>query len=275
MFASLVVVLPSEFTGGETYVSHGDENKVFDNAKDSAFETTTLAWYTGVTYEVKEITSGYRLALSYHLIDTSPGIEPPHLPSGDSGLQRLHDILSKWSNNGYPSLKVNQATAYAFTHLRLDYNASPRGVIKGKDQEIASILKQIGDSEGVLVLVGRLNVRVEGVTDKSGWQTYVGHKGSPEYGRATGGTYDIPVMSYVHWAKIWVDDIQDMQGRQIEIAGIRLDEHNVLPYRAFSGVEPDESAVCQGSWESVRSIESESWVHKSHIRLERRRCRVW
>ena len=39
------------------HLSHGGESKVFDNAKDSAFDTTILAWYTDVTHEVKEITS--------------------------------------------------------------------------------------------------------------------------------------------------------------------------------------------------------------------------
>jgi len=178
-FATLVVVLPSKFTGGEIHVSHGGESKVFDNAEDSAFETTIHAWYTDVTYEVKEITSGYRLALSYHLINDSPGVDSaPHLPNGDSSLQHLREVFYKWSHDEYPSLGVKKVVVYALTHPH-DGDASLREVIiEGQDRHIASILKQIGDSEGVLVLMGWLNVYVSGYTGCDGWKTYSGDEDS-------------------------------------------------------------------------------------------------
>jgi len=251
MFATLVIVLPSEFTGGEIHVSHGGENKIFDNAKDSAFETTILAWYTDVTHEVKEITSGYRLALSYHLINASPGIGSPHLPSGDSSLQHLREIFSKWSNNEYPSLKGNEAVAYRCTHMYSD--ASLREVVlKGEDQHLASILKDAGDSEGVLVLMGWLNASITGCTADHGWQTYEGHDDSPEFG-CDRGTRDSPVMSHVYEAKMWVDGMQDMQGREAGIARIELGGSSILPYRAFSGLDPGESTLHEGYFGNVRS----------------------
>ena len=272
MFATLVVVLPSEFTGGEIHVSHGGESKVFDNAKDSAFETTVLAWYTDVTHEVKEITSGYRLALSYHLINTSPGINAPHLPNGDSSLQRLREIFYKWSHDEYPSLETNQVVAYGFTHLYSD--ASLRElIIKGKDQHIASILKQAGDSEGVIVLMGWLNAHVKGYTSGDGWQVYHGHGNSPEYGLDT-GTRDFPVMSHVDEAKMWVDGVRDMQGRKARVGEIKLDEDSILPFRPFSGVGPDDSKVSDEYWGNVRSIDSRSFAHETHIRTGRCNYRV-
>ena len=252
MFATLVVVLPSEFTGGEIHVSHGGKSKVFDNAKDSAFGTTILAWYTDVTHEVKEITSGYRLALSYHLIDTSPGINTPHLPSGDVSLQHLREIFHKWSHDEYPSLKANQIVAYSFTHVYS--NVSLRdGIIKGEDHHVASIIKQAGDSEGILVLMGWLNAHVEGCTSNEGWQTYDGDDGYPEYGRIDGGYYD-PVMSHVFETKMWVDGIQNLQGRRLGIPKITLDRNSILPFRAFSGITPDDSKLSKGYWGNVRLI---------------------
>jgi len=251
MFATLVVVLPSEFTGGEIHVSHGGENKVFDNAKDSAFDTTILAWYTDVTHEVKEITSGYRLALSYHLIDTSPGINPPHLPVGDTSLENLRDIFYKWSHDEYPSVEAERVVAYNLTH---EYSAASlrEVIVKGQDQHIASILKQAGDSEGVVVLMGWLNARVDGSTSSEGWHIYHGKGDSPEYGQKT-GSYDVPVMSDVYKTKMWMDGIQDMQGREVGIPKIELDEGSVLPLRAFSGVYPDESKIIDAYWGNVGS----------------------
>ena len=270
MFATLVVVLPSEFTGGEIHASHGGENKVFDNAKDSAFETTILAWYTNVTHEVKEITSGYRLALSYRLISNSPGINAPHLPSGDSGLRHLREVLYKWSHDEYPSSEVNKVVAYALTRPYDDDDSLREVIIEGQDQYIASILKQAGDSEGVLVLMGRLNVYVTGSTGRDSWQTYGGDGDSPEYGPAT-GSHGTPVMSHVGQATMWVDDIQDMRGREVRIKKIGLYGGSILPFRAFSGVCPDESEFTRNYWEavSVRSIDLRSFAHGTHIRIGR------
>jgi hypothetical protein len=265
MFATLVIILPSEFTGGEIHLSHDDEDMVFDNAKDSAFETTSLAWYTDVTHEVKEITSGYRLALSYHLINTSPGISPPHLPSDHSSLQRLREIFSKWSNDEYPSPKVNEAVAYAFTY---EYSSPSlqEAIFKGKDQHIASILKHVGDKEGVLVLMGWLNVHVEGSTGDHGWQIYEGYSNSsPEYGHDTGG-YDSPVMSRVYETKAWVEDLRDMQGKSVGITKIGLDGESILPLKAFRGVSPDESKLQEGFYGNVCWIILKLFVLVTHFR---------
>lgn len=273
MFATLVVILPSEFTGGEIHVSHGGESKVFDNAKDSAFETTILAWYTDVTHEVKEITSGYRLALSYHLIDTASGINVPHLPNDDSSLQRLREVFSKWSRDEYPSSKDNRVVAYGFTHLYSDVSLR-NCIMKGEDHYVASIVKQAGDLEGVLVLMGWLNIFVEGCTGDQGWQTYEGYGGSPEYGPHAGGTHDDPVMSHVYEAKVWVDGIRDLQGRRVEITKIKLERHSILPYRAFSGESPDDSKLGDPFWGNVRLIKSKPYMHETHIRLGRCISRV-
>ncbi|KAF7292539.1 Protein kinase domain-containing protein [Mycena kentingensis (nom. inval.)] len=71
MFASIVIVLPSEFTGGDVHTSHSGVNAVFNSSDNSLTRTTALSWYTDVFHEVKPITSGYRLALcSSDLINT-------------------------------------------------------------------------------------------------------------------------------------------------------------------------------------------------------------
>lgn len=64
MFATIIVILPSMYTGGEVHVSHSSSYEVFDFAAQSLLSTVALAWYTDVFHEVKPVTSGYRLALS-------------------------------------------------------------------------------------------------------------------------------------------------------------------------------------------------------------------
>jgi hypothetical protein len=52
VFATVVVVLPSEFTGGDTHVSHAGETKVFDSIGVSLVKTTVLAWYREVMHKI-------------------------------------------------------------------------------------------------------------------------------------------------------------------------------------------------------------------------------
>jgi hypothetical protein len=212
MFAILVVILPSEYTGGEIHVSHDGGSTIFENAKGSAFETTILAWYTDVTHEVKEITSGYRLALTYHLINTSPGIVSSIPLSDDTSLQNLREIFSRWSDNIYPPLAVNQAVAYAFTH---EYSSASLGeaIFKGKDHCIASFLKDAGDAESVLVLMGWLSAHVEGRTGDDGWQVCEGDGDRPDYGHNS-GTYETPVMSHVLETEFMVEDVPRYGGKE-------------------------------------------------------------
>ena len=46
MFASVIIVLPSRFTGGDAHLSHGGQTMVLNSSLASACDTTVLAWYT-------------------------------------------------------------------------------------------------------------------------------------------------------------------------------------------------------------------------------------
>ena len=261
MFATFIVVLPSEFSGGEIHASHGDSNMVLDSAKNSAFGTTSLAWYADVTHEVKQITSGYRLALSYHLINTSPGTSPPYLPSDDSCLQHLREIFSRWlDGKDYPRFGVNEAVAYVFTHKYTSVSLK-EAALKGFDQRVASFFEHL-DVEGILVLMGWINVHIEGVSSDHGPYYFEGEGSAPEYGCDNG-----EAMSYVNETTVWVDDLRDMKGKKIRITKIDVDDDKVLPYKVFRGVEPDESKVYGGSLGNVRSSISKCLVLVTHFRL--------
>lgn len=63
VFATLIIVLPSAYAGGQVNLSHGGVDMVYDCSARSLNTMTVMAWYTDVICEAKPITSGYRLAL--------------------------------------------------------------------------------------------------------------------------------------------------------------------------------------------------------------------
>ena len=77
-------------------VPHGARKDVFNISPSSEFTISVLAWYTDVTHEVKPVTSGYRLAVSYYLVGTSLGIPPPHLPDMYCAMSAVEEVFHKW-----------------------------------------------------------------------------------------------------------------------------------------------------------------------------------
>ncbi|KAJ4364668.1 hypothetical protein N0V83_009265 [Neocucurbitaria cava] len=68
MFGTLVVCLLSEHTGGEVLLVHGRKQRTIETATESAFGLSALAWYSDVQHEIKPVTSGYRLVITYNLV---------------------------------------------------------------------------------------------------------------------------------------------------------------------------------------------------------------
>ena len=62
MFGSLVVCLPSKFTGGALVTQHQDRQVTFDWSS-----TQWAAFYSDVKHEVLPVTSGHRITLTYNL----------------------------------------------------------------------------------------------------------------------------------------------------------------------------------------------------------------
>lgn len=92
MFATVIIVLPSQYTGGQVHVSQSSAAKVIDLAPISLHSTSVLAWYTDVVHEVKPVTLCYRLALSYNLVYASPGVPRPTLPDMDGAVAQLYHV---------------------------------------------------------------------------------------------------------------------------------------------------------------------------------------
>ena len=167
MFASLIIVLPSKFEGGEVHVSHGNDKNVFNISPSSEFTTSALAWYTDVTHEVKPVTSGYRLAISYNLVNTSPGIPPPHLPNIHSAVLAVEKIFKKWKKGGCNEPKFSGNIAYLLDHEYSDASLE-FAALKGKDATLVSSIRGVAEKQGISLRLGLLECQAEEKANKYG-----------------------------------------------------------------------------------------------------------
>ena len=70
MFGSLVVCLPTQFTGGELIVRHHKEEIKYDWSSTASDTSSTLHWaafFSDVEHEVLPLSEGYRVTLTYNL----------------------------------------------------------------------------------------------------------------------------------------------------------------------------------------------------------------
>lgn len=84
--------------------SHKGESLTFKTSPTSEFGYSYAAWYADVSHEVKPVTSGYRLVLTYNLIHHESAEQ---LSINDDTSATLVSVFTYWKalyKNSYPSV---------------------------------------------------------------------------------------------------------------------------------------------------------------------------
>ena len=247
MFATIVVVLPSSYLGGQVHVSHANSREIFDLAPHSFTTTCVLAWYTDVMHEVKPITSGFRLALTYNLIHTAPGIPRPTLPTLHNSIAELRAVLRRWSESRYPEDTELQVVAYLLNHKYSEVNLR-MGALKGEDAHKISHLRPIAEELGYIIGLANLSFTKTGTSDDYGGCDYWGRKRQRRYygGWSSsddddGGDGDVPNMLEVTGTDLSITNLVDLDGVQIvKTRPLLLSEENLIPKDPFEDEAPDD-----------------------------------
>lgn len=171
MLATIVLVLPSQFSGGEVHVSHVKQRMEFDASPSSLVSTTILAWYTDVVHEVKPITSGFRLALAFNVIRKPNAEFTPKLLSPDKPLKELKRILRGWyhadENRAHnqriePPTKLAYVLDHQYSHANLSFDK-----LKGRDRSLVLTVKDACLGHGFHLGLGSLEFSEYGVAEGS------------------------------------------------------------------------------------------------------------
>lgn len=245
MFATVVIILPSRYTGGQVHVSHGNKPLVFDYASSSLLSTAVLAWYTDVTHEVKPVESGYRLALSYNLIQGNAAISRPVVPNMASAVSRVRDILQKWSKGLYES--SSNIVAYLLQHQYSHFSLARGSIcLKGEDAHLVAHLRDVASELGFKLCLASLQYHVSGSSDDYGYGSW-GKRG--RYGRCYYDRYDdddeddgsVPPMDEVYDSSLCLENIVNLDGTSIMPSRtFSLGSESLVPANAFDEVEPDD-----------------------------------
>lgn len=171
MFAKMMILLPSKFTGGAAHLTHSGLTAIQDCSEDNVFQTTILSWFTEVTQEIKPITSGFRLALSYSIGNSDTTAPQPTLSTNQRELQQLREVFNSWKNFAAKKSpapeKISFLLANKYTEQDLRKGLSClRGTDAHKVSTVDLLTKQLGFSTSLVNLVYSL----DGIADISGCQ---------------------------------------------------------------------------------------------------------
>ncbi|MGQ0732082.1 MAG: 2OG-Fe(II) oxygenase [Acidobacteriota bacterium] len=144
MIATLIVLLPSDFSGGEMVIRHHDRTVTFRGSRqDLAF----IAFYADCQHEIRPVTRGYRVALTYTVSLTgaarSAAAAPVrHVTALADGVERFFRTKAapRWAHD------VEREPPDRLVYL-LDHEYTPRGLgwnrLKGADRARAASLRDV------------------------------------------------------------------------------------------------------------------------------------
>jgi hypothetical protein len=215
MFVSMIILLPSRYTGGEIHLTHASETQVIDFSASSLTKTAVLAWYIDVLHEVKPVTSGYRLALSFNIIHTSPDMPLPVVPSHAEGpFAELRKVLCEWKEtSGEPGSPdyITYLLKHQYSEADLAHGASR---LKGKDSQRMSFVRAATEGLDYTILLAKVEYHVS--EEEVYW-------------------YD---MDECREISITISNVVDLNGEAV-IQGFEIDGDRFLPQNALQDVYPD------------------------------------
>jgi hypothetical protein len=134
MFATLVIVLPSDHEGGDLIVRHVGREVTFDQHPRDPSDIAYAAFYADCVHEVRAVASGYRATLVYNLRLVDSRLAP-NAPDYRSEQDRVAALLRRWADAEDEPDKLILPLEHAYTPAELSF-----GSLKGADAGIASVL---------------------------------------------------------------------------------------------------------------------------------------
>ncbi len=234
MFATLVVVLPCDYSGGELIIRHRGEEARVDLHRDEPSEAAFAAFYADCLHEVLPIASGYRLALIYNLIRVDEG-PLPQAPDYGAQQTQLTRLLAEWDRSGSLPDKLVYPLEHAYTEAEIGFSA-----LKGQDAAAAQVLIPAAATANCDLYLALLSV------NETGWAEYSGggHWRDPEF--------EIGEVTDSAWT---LHDWRLADGSPSDMAELPFTEEELSPAEALADLDDAEVEFSEATGNEGASFE--------------------
>ncbi len=247
MFATLVVVLPSVFEGGDLLVRHrGREARLALRPEDPA-EAAFAAFYADCVHEVLPVTEGHRLTLAYNLVRAGKGRlpKPPDYEEQQVGIAAL---LRGWRDRGtQPDDEVPEKLVYPLDHA---YTPAELGfaALKGADAAAAGVLAAAARQARCDLHLALLTVEESGAAEYAdSYRSRRGRWDQDEDAFEAGEVFD---------RSVTLSEWRHTDGHEVVLGPIPVDEEEELsPPDACDDLTPDEEHFHEATGNEGASFE--------------------
>ncbi|KAK2024302.1 2OG-Fe(II) oxygenase [Colletotrichum zoysiae] len=150
MVGTLVVCLPSEHMGGDVHVSLGSEKLRYSTAPTSRSDLTALAWYSDVSHEIRKLEAGYRLALTYNIVQDDSERQSAGFHCRQA--RHIRKVLTEWKAM-FPHVG---SLIYTLDHKYSEASLSIHNM-KGRDRAVCRDLQEVVSECGVYLFFAHLD----------------------------------------------------------------------------------------------------------------------
>jgi hypothetical protein len=146
MVASMIVVLPNAFEGGELRVRHGTSEQILKFADAAAGKSACYAaFYADCEHEVMRVHRGHRLCLAYNLVLKPQRNESPAPAASRTPVASLAESITTWI-----ATQPARPLVFALEHHYTEHGLS-LDLLKGGDRQLADLIVPAADQAGCVV----------------------------------------------------------------------------------------------------------------------------
>ncbi len=229
MVATLIIILPSLYEGGELVVRHEGQEQTIDLSGDSRFHAQFVAFYADCEHEVRPLRSGYRLCLVYNLT-LAKSKKALGAPRSLEHITNVESILRDWSNDPHGPRKLAVTMEHQYTQDGLAWDA-----LKGIDRVKARVLAEAARRAGCQAHLALVTLWESGSAEgfeysPRNWRGRHRHEeGAVEH--EMGEIFDTSLT-----AEHWSSPTGDRPG----FGTIPVEREEVVPQESLTAVKPEE-----------------------------------
>ena len=247
MFATLVLVLPSIYTGGELMVRHREREVLLDLRCAEPSDVAFAAFYADCVHEVRPVTTGCRLALIYNLLRKGKG-PAPEPPRYDAEQTRIAQLLRRWAAEmdapeGNSPDKLIYPLEHAYTPAELAFDT-----LKNADAAVAAVLVPAAAQADCDVHLALISIEERGSAEYRGYS-------SRRRGRWEADDEDEFEAGEVFERQQSISDWRRPDGGRPEMGALPIEDDELCPPNALSDAEPDEEHFHEATGNEGASFE--------------------
>lgn len=252
MFATLIIVLPSPYTGGELRVRHGEREVHLDLQRTDPSEVAFAAFYADCLHEILPITSGWRLTLIYNLLLQPDKGRLPEPPSYKAEQEIIAKLLRDWiaakntPDDDSPE-KLIYPLQHAYTPAALAFNA-----LKGVDAAVASALIPAAEQADCDLHLALLSIEESGTAEYADYDDYYSRRRGR--GRSDNDAETFEIVEVCDRTAT-LSDWQRADGKLAELGEFPFEENELCPPDAFDELQPNEQHFHEATGNEGASFE--------------------